>query len=59
MGKYERVLSKCRIWRDDILIFVTLGTQDKPFSRLLEAVEKAISDGFINEEVVVQSGFTK
>lgn len=59
MGKYERVLSKCRIWRVDILIFVTLGTQDKPFSRLLEAVEKAISDGFINEEVVVQAGFTK
>lgn len=59
MGKYERVLSKCRIWRVDILIFVTLGTQDKPFSRLLEAVEKAISYGFINEEVVVQAGFTK
>ncbi|UKI56525.1 MAG: hypothetical protein L6V90_05115 [Treponema succinifaciens] len=42
MGKYEAILSECRIWRLDILIFVTLGTQDKPFTRLLEALEKEI-----------------
>ena len=44
-----------------ILIFVILGTQDKKFPRLLEAVQKAIDDGFIdkNEEVIVQAGSTK
>ena len=41
------------------MIFVTLGTQDKPFNRLLVAVEKAIDDGFITDDVVVQVGFTK
>ena len=38
------------------MIFVTVGTQDKQFLRLLQAVDKAIEDGFINEEVIVQAG---
>ena len=41
------------------MIFVTLGTRDKPFSRLLEAVEKQIENGNIKEEVVAQIGQTK
>lgn len=41
------------------MIFITLGTQDKPFNRLLEAVDKAINDGLIKDEVVVQAGCTK
>ena len=41
------------------MILVTLGTQDKPFPRLLDAIQKAIDDGIIKEEVVVQAGFTK
>ncbi|MBR2793507.1 MAG: hypothetical protein IKE16_02580 [Solobacterium sp.] len=41
------------------MIFVTLGTNDKPFDRLITAVEKAVEAGTITERVVVQSGFTK
>ena len=41
------------------MIFVTLGTQDKQFRRLLEAVDKAIIEGKIKEKVVCQSGSTK
>lgn len=59
MGKYEAILSESRIWRLDILIFVTLGTQDKPFTRLLEAIEREIENGNITDEVIVQAGFTK
>lgn len=40
------------------MIFVTLGTQDKDFSRLLKAIEKVIDLGYIKEEVIVQSGTT-
>lgn len=43
----------------DILIFVTLGTQDKPFNRLLEALEYQIDLGNIKEDVIVQAGLTK
>lgn len=41
------------------MIFVTLGTQDKPFNRLVEAVEKQIERGTIQEEVIAQVGCTK
>ena len=41
------------------MILVTLGTQDKPFVRLLEAVEKQIENGTIQEEVIAQVGSTK
>mgnify|MGYP002867149211 CR=1 FL=1 len=41
------------------MIFVTLGTQDKSFKRLLDALEQAIESGIIKEEVIVQAGFTK
>lgn len=41
------------------MILVTLGTQDKPFARLLEAVEKQINLGHIKDEVIVQAGCTK
>ena len=41
------------------MIFVTLGTQDKPFNRLLEAIDKQIALGNIKDRVVVQAGQTK
>lgn len=41
------------------MILVTLGTNDKEFPRLLDAIEKCIKSGDIKEEVVVQAGCTK
>lgn len=41
------------------MILVILGTQDKQFPRLLEAVDKCIDDGIIKDRVVVQAGQTK
>ena len=41
------------------MIFVTLGTQDKSFKRLLEMVDKAITEGYIKDKVIVQAGVTK
>ncbi len=40
------------------MILVTLGTNDKKFTRLLDAVEQAIQEGAITGKVVVQAGFT-
>ena len=41
------------------MILVLLGTQNNDFSRLLEAVQENINNKTINEEVIVQAGFTK
>ena len=39
----------------DLLIFVTLGTQDKQFKRLLEAVDKLD----IDDKIIAQTGSTE
>lgn len=41
------------------MILVLLGTQNNSFYRLLEEIEKNIQDGTINEEVIVQAGYTR
>ena len=41
------------------MILVTLGTQDKSFKRLLDAIQKEIDNGNIKDKVVVQAGCTK
>lgn len=41
------------------MIFVTLGTQDKSFTRLLKDIDKCLNDGIIKDKVIVQAGFTK
>ena len=38
------------------MILVTLGTQDKKFTRLLEAIQKLIDKKIIKEKVIVQAG---
>ena len=41
------------------MIFITLGTQDKPFDRLLKEVQKCINKKVITDKVIVQAGCTK
>jgi UDP-N-acetylglucosamine transferase subunit ALG13 len=40
-------------------IFVTVGTRQEPFTRLLEGVEYLAKKGIIKEKVVIQAGHTK
>lgn len=40
------------------MIFVTVGTHEQPFDRLLKCIDKMIEDGKIKEEVICQKGFT-
>lgn len=41
------------------MILVVLGTQDKPFTRLLEALDAQKKEGLIQDEIIVQAGCTK
>ncbi len=40
------------------MILILLGTQDKPFERLLKAVSKEIKKGNIKDKVIAQIGYT-
>lgn len=41
------------------MILITLGTQDKQFTRLLDTVQNEIDKGNIRDKVIVQAGHTK
>lgn len=41
------------------MILVLLGTQNNSFHRLLEEIDRNIQDGTIDEDVIVQAGYTK
>ncbi len=41
------------------MILVLLGTQNNSFHRLLEEIERNLQNGTIDEEVIVQAGYTK
>lgn len=40
------------------MIFVTVGTHEQQFNRLVKAVDDLVADGTITEEVIVQKGYT-
>ena len=40
------------------MIFVTVGTHEQPFNRLVKAVDELKRDGIISEDVVIQTGFS-
>lgn len=40
------------------MIFITVGTHEQPFDRLLKAIDNMIDDGIIKEEVICQKGYS-
>lgn len=40
------------------MIFVTVGTHEQPFNRLVEYMDNIKKDGVITEEVIIQTGYS-
>lgn len=40
------------------MIFVTVGTHEQPFNRLIECMDDLKKDGTIAEEVIIQTGYS-
>ena len=40
------------------MIFVTVGTHEQPFNRLVECIDKLKKDRDIREEVIIQTGYS-
>lgn len=40
------------------MIFVTVGTHEQPFNRLIKKIDNLVANGNIKEKVVVQTGFS-
>lgn len=40
------------------MIFVTVGTHEQPFNRLIQCIDDLKKDGVIEDEVIMQTGFS-
>ena len=40
------------------MIFVTVGTHEQPFNRLIQKVDDLKKEGMIQEEVIMQTGYS-
>ena len=40
------------------MIFVTVGTHEQPFNRLVKTIDNLVGNGVIKEDVIVQYGFS-
>lgn len=40
------------------MIFVTVGTHEQPFNRLIQKIDELKKDGIIQEKVIIQTGFS-
>lgn len=40
------------------MIFVTVGTHEQPFDRLVEKMDQLVADGVIQEPVMIQTGYS-
>ena len=40
------------------MIFVTVGTHEQPFNRLIQKIDELKKDGTIQDEVIIQTGFS-
>lgn len=40
------------------MIFVTVGTHEQPFNRLIKKIDNLVADGIVKERVVIQTGFS-
>lgn len=52
VGKNEKLKS-----RKVCMIFVTVGTHEQQFNRLIEEVDRLKGNGFVKDEVIIQTGF--
>ncbi len=41
------------------MIFVTVGTHEQPFDRLVEYIDRMAASGEITEEVIIQTGYSE
>lgn len=39
------------------MIFVTVGTHEQPFNRLIKHIDEMVGHGEINEQVIIQTGY--
>ena len=63
MGGNEKGIPKGNKFRKHflgsvVMIFVTVGTHEQPFNRLIEIIDKMKSEGVFDDDVIIQTGYS-
>ena len=63
MGRTAKGISKSKeLWKyilgGNIMIFVTVGTHEQQFNRLIKKIDELKRDGIIKEDILMQIGFS-
>lgn len=58
MGRTEKILSQRTISGAALMIFVTVGTHEQPFDRLVREIDELKGKGIIQEEIFIQTGYS-
>lgn len=59
MGRIEEVLSKCYLWRMDLLIYVSVGTSVFKFNRLFVLMDELCEEKVLDSnDIISQIGFS-
>lgn len=64
MGRNETILPESRKFRQyilngDIMIFVTVGTHEQPFDRLIQYIDEMAEKRIFSDEFILQTGFCR
>ena len=55
---YPKAINLGSIFQGGKMIFVTVGTHEQPFNRLVKKVDDLVAHGNIKEKVIIQTGFS-
>lgn len=58
MGTFKEILSKIYLWWIIVVIFVSVGNHTGQFYRLFRELDKLKREGFIEEKILCQIGYT-
>ncbi len=58
MGRTEKILPKGKSHRTNTMIFVTTGTHEQPFDRLVKGIDQLREKNVIKEDVYIQTGYS-
>ena len=58
MGRTEKSLPKGKSHRTNTMIFVTTGTHEQPFDRLVKGIDQLKKENVIKEDVYIQTGYS-
>ena len=57
MGRAKKILPERKSIRSNIMIFVSVGTHEQPFNRLINEINRLTKEKIVTEDIFIQAGY--